>query len=137
MVLTFNIKEVIGDKLRLVQRTEFDVEYVFGTKSEYHYEMPISLSNTPVSEYRLKEVGYRSYVVGNTDWNKFKIGQGITQSEEDFILESLIKIPKNEKIKVFQEVDVICTIGQFGTFDNYCFIPSYYKDEDRYNKPTR
>jgi hypothetical protein len=120
LTLTFSIKEINEDKLKFLQRTEFDIEYVFGANQEYLYNMPISLSNTPIVEYKLKEVGYRRYVPGDTEWKKFRPNNGIDQAEDDFTLMDAVKIQKNQKIKVFQEVDVICKIGGVGIFDNYC-----------------
>lgn len=108
---------------------EFDIEYVVGHEQEITYEMPFSLSDSPVATYNLKEAGYRRFVNGQMDSSLTKY----TNSQNDFLkkefgpnnekdyytLNNRIRLKKNEKIRVYQTIEVKYNLENEAVLDDY------------------
>ncbi|TFF34204.1 hypothetical protein [Mucilaginibacter psychrotolerans] len=114
--LSFDVVSIKDNELTLLQRTEFEIEYIYGETMEFEYNMPISISNTPLGMYELKEIGFKKNA--GDRWKTRKIGEGIVLNGEDFLLERPITLQKNQKVLVFQDLIAKYKIGN-GIVDNY------------------
>lgn len=122
--LSFTYLGKDGDNIRIAQRTEFDLEYIFGNGPAYFYFMPMSFTDTPLSSYQFKEAGYRRYLgdqlaPGGYSVFKVDVGAGISVEGDVYNLSAPVSIAKNEKIHVYQTIEIIYNIGQDGVVDNY------------------
>ncbi len=125
----YTYDKIEGNILYIIQTIEFDIEYAVGNEPSIYYEMPFSLSDSPLAKYQLKEAGYREYG-GNQlkpEIHKFydreedfiKKEFGPNQDKDYFSLVKKVSLNKKEKIHVHQIIEAKFTLQKSGIVDNY------------------
>lgn len=122
-------RENKSTELVVEQKIEFDMQYVIGQGLSINYEMPFSLSDSPLASYRFLEAGVRRYIDNSSanmgppetftenDFDKKEFGNN---NEKDyFALKKPIPVNKNETIHVYQHIVISFSQQSTGIVDNY------------------
>lgn len=109
--------------LKMKHYIDFEIENVLGKDPTSSYEMPLSLSDSPLAKYKLLEVGYKRVNTGETttftenDFNRSTFAE--LDDKDLYSLKKSIEISKKEKVKIYQIIEATFPLQKAGVVDNY------------------
>jgi len=127
--ITYSFDHIENNYLVLKVDIHFDIEYSIGNEKQIDYEMPFSLSDSPIATYKLKEASYRRYINSELDTKIIRFTEDSTdflkkefgpkKEKDEFTLNQKITLSRNERIKVYQTIEVKYNLSYPAVLDSY------------------